>query len=179
MTGYEGIQTGPLGVARPSADWTGPDTVISSAKNKNGPAEAGPLRKKRRPLRAVFPISGSAFVMRDGHDAHCGRFIPVNDRERESVQDESACSVPIRRPALRPLGQIFEGIVNLGKESGTRLIISLPVPSLGLLHFLPCLWMETVGLTCWHLTAGPRGGGALLRTESSELCQSRCPRCGA
>src|ERR1700720_2923672 len=104
--------------------------------------------------------------MCDGHNAHRGGFIPINDGKRESVQDESACSVMITGPALRPLGQIFKCIVNLGKESGTRLIVSFPVPSLGCLHFLPCLRMETVRLTCWHLTAGPPAGGVTLRTES-------------
>src|ERR1700674_172829 len=117
--------------------------------------------------------------MCDGHNAHCGRFIPINDRKRESVQDESVRSVVIPRPALRPLDPIFKCIVNLGKESGARLLVSLPVPSLGCLHFLPSLWMETVRLICWHLTAGPPGGGVPLCTESSELCLSRCPRYGA
>ena len=137
-----------------------------------------PMPSYFRKSQTIFPISRPSLVMCDGHNAHCRRFIPINDRKRESVQNEAACSVLITGPALRPLGQIFKCVVNLGKESDTRLIISLPIPSLGCLHFLPCLWMETVRLTCWHLTAGPPSGGVLLRTESSELCLSRCPRYG-
>ncbi|MGA7631351.1 MAG: hypothetical protein WCB11_11320, partial [Terriglobales bacterium] len=60
----------------------------------------------------------------------------MNDGERESVQDESARSVLIDRPTSRPLGKIFERIVNLGEQSGTRLRISLPIPSLGLFYLL-------------------------------------------
>ena len=167
----KGFNSPALQRARPSEAWTGHPR---ERKVHHLTIYLLPQRSQ-----TVFPICGPAFVMCDGHNAHCGRFIPINDGKRESVQDEAACSVLIRRPALRPLGQIFERIVNLGKESGTRLIISLPVPSFGCLNLLPCLWMETVRLTWWHLTAGPPGGGVLLRMESSELCQSRCPRYGA
>ena len=66
--------------------------------------------------------------MRGGHNAHCDRFIPIDDGERESVQDESARSVLIGRPTSRPLGQDFRVQVNLGEESGTRLIISSSIP---------------------------------------------------
>jgi hypothetical protein len=77
-----------------------------------------------RRLRAISPVSRPSFVMRDGHNAHCDRFIPIDDGERESVQDESAHSVLIGRPTSRPLGKIFECNVNLGEESGTGFIIS-------------------------------------------------------
>lgn len=131
-----------------------------------------------RRLGAVLPISGQAFVMRNGYDAYSRRFFPVNDGERESVQDEPACSVLIERPASRPSGQIFKRIINLGEKSGARFVISLPIPSFGCFQFLPCLWMEAERLTCWHRTAVPPGGGVLPRTESSRLCQIRCPRFG-
>ncbi len=169
MTVYEGIQ-----------GWLSWQQCPPKRSLDGPPSGVGwDLGRATRRSQTVFPISRPSFVMCDGHDAHCGRFIPINNGKRKSVQHESAGSVPIRRPALRPLSQIFKRIVNLGKEFDTRLNISLSVPSLCSLHLPPCLWMETVRLTCWHRTAGRPSGGALLRTESSELCRSRCPRYGA
>src|SRR5713226_8745618 len=57
-----------------------------------------------------------------------------------SLRNDGGHSKTVDHNFSRRVSNRDKCILNLGKESGTRFIVSLPVPSLGCLHFLPCLW---------------------------------------
>ena len=84
--------------------------------------------------------------MGNGHDAHCVRFIEVNDGEGETVKYEPPRSIQISRPALRRLGNAFKSIIDRHKEPDARFRTPLQVPIVGRFKFRPRLRIKPIDL---------------------------------
>ena len=103
------------------------------------------VREKSRAERLPSTASGypgASSSMSDSHDLDAIESLAKHDREREPVQEVSACPTQVGRPSARPLFDPFDRRIELRHEGISRIGVPVLVPVSRGVRFADCLWME-------------------------------------
>jgi len=82
-------------------------------------------------LEPSLPISRLPVPMGDGENLDDRLLLPVNDRERKALQNESPSSALASRPASRRRDHKFDGAIYFGNKVGGCGFVPLQVPNHG------------------------------------------------